>query len=278
MSKLIALCDGHGMETSGKRTPIFPAGSGLKSETGNFMHENEFNRAVVKYLDAELKRCGFKTLLVAPTDYDTPLKARTDLANAKKADLYCSVHANAIYGKWGNARGIETFYYPGSATGKALADIVHKHLMKGTAQVNRGVKSGDLHVLRETHMPAVLVECGFMDNLDEAKLLLSDAFRKECAKEIAQAICEYFKVTYVPETTVSKSSVSTNTTKKDDGTMNLAQWQKDELEQLYTGAYKKGIFSSNDWATLAKKGQIKEEEVAFLNAVLINRILVNPKK
>lgn len=69
MSELIALCDGHGMETAGKRTPMF--------SDGTFMRENEFNRAVVALLDVHLKRCGFRTLIVAPTDIDTPLRTRT---------------------------------------------------------------------------------------------------------------------------------------------------------------------------------------------------------
>ena len=187
------------MTTVGKRTPVLP--NGLKSETGNFMHENEFNRAVVANLDIILKRCGFRTLLVAPTDEDVPLKTRTDLANAKKADAFISIHANAFDGKFdGNdPEGIETFHYPSSTNGKRLATLVHNHLIKGTKQKNRGVKSANLHVLRETKMVAILVEAGFMDNLYEAKLLLSDSFREEVATEIAKGICEYFNVPYVPK-------------------------------------------------------------------------------
>ena len=194
---LIALDDGHGMGTAGKRTPILP--NGLKSETGNFMHENEFNRAVISILDSILKRCGFRTLLVAPTDADVSLKARTDLANAKKADAFISAHANAYDGKFdGNdPEGVETFHYPNSTSGKKLATLVHKHLIQGTKQKDRGVKSANFHVLRETDMVAILVEAGFMDNLYEAKLLLSKAFREEVATEIAKGICEYFGVPFV---------------------------------------------------------------------------------
>lgn len=68
MAYLIALDDGHGLSpnpTPGKRTPNIP-------EIG-VIYENQFNRAVVNFLSTELKRCGFRTLLVAPTDVDTPL-------------------------------------------------------------------------------------------------------------------------------------------------------------------------------------------------------------
>ncbi|MEK5205225.1 N-acetylmuramoyl-L-alanine amidase [Bacillus sp. FSL R10-2789] len=194
MSKLIALCDGHGMETSGKRTPILP--NGLQSETGNFMHENEFNRAVVKYLKTELERNGFRVLLVAPTDYDTPLADRTNLANSKGADLYLSIHANANTSQWGTWGGAETFVHP-SGESKRIGSVIHKHLMGGTKLRDRGVKDGShLWVIRKTSMPAVLVEAAFMDNLEEAKLLMSDAFRRECAIEIAKGVCESYGVAY----------------------------------------------------------------------------------
>jgi N-acetylmuramoyl-L-alanine amidase len=208
--KLIALCDGHGMQTSGKRTPTLP--NGLKSETGNFMHENEFNRAAVKYLDAELKRNGFKTLLVAPTDSDTSLEARTALANSKKADIYVSIHANANTGKWGTWGGMETFVSKGSKDSERLGNAIHKYLKQGSKQRDRGVQEGNhLWVIRKTDMPAVLVEAGFMDNLEEAKLLLSDAYRKECAVEIAKGICEYFGVTYKAYKAPSKGSTTSKT-------------------------------------------------------------------
>lgn len=193
MTKLIALCDGHGMETAGKRTPVLP--------DGVVMRENEFNRRVVALLDVHLKRCGFRTLLVAPTDVDTPLKARTDAANAAKADLYVSVHANAIgSGELNGVRGIETFHYTqASEASKRAATVLHRNLMCGTKLPDRGVKSANFHVLRETHMPSVLVECGFMTNVDDAALLRSEAYRAECAEELARGICEYFGVTFIRE-------------------------------------------------------------------------------
>ncbi|MFC0235484.1 N-acetylmuramoyl-L-alanine amidase family protein [Fictibacillus phosphorivorans] len=186
MSKLISLCDGHGMETAGKRSP-------------NGMRENEFNSRVVYWLDIILRHNGFRTLLVAPTEKDTLLEVRTDISNAKGADLYLSIHANAHLGKWGNARGVETFYYSGSKDGKRLADILQKYLLKGTAQINRGVKhTKNLHVLSETKCVAALIEAAFMDNHEEAELLKTETFRVECATEIAQAVCEYYGITFKP--------------------------------------------------------------------------------
>ena len=191
---LIAIDDGHGMETSGKRTPLFPG-------TNIFMRENEFNSAVAQLLGIELKRCGFETVFVALGDKDIPLAERVRIANSADADLYISIHANALTGEWGPHGGIETYHYPNSQKGKQAAEIIHRHLLHGTPLVDRGVKTANFYVLKHTKMPAVLVECGFMDNIFEAQLLLSGAYRKECAVEIAQGICEYSGVEYVYEKT-----------------------------------------------------------------------------
>lgn len=202
VDKLIALSDGHGDNgvTAGKRTPKF--------SDGTFMYENAFNKAVVKYLDEHLRRNGFRTLLVAPTDADTPLADRTNLANAKGADLYVSVHANASAGTWGNWGGTETYVWP-SGESKRIGSIIHKHLMGGTALRDRGVKDGShLWEIRKPTMPAVLVEAAFMDNQTEAKLLMSDAFRRECALEIAKGICEAYNVKFVAESTPKPTTPS----------------------------------------------------------------------
>ncbi|WP_308637730.1 N-acetylmuramoyl-L-alanine amidase family protein [Paenibacillus silvisoli] len=189
----VALDDGHGMETPGKRTPRFADGS--------FMHENEFNRRVVELLAIELKRSGIQVLLVAPGDRDVPLSERTTAANMAGADLYLSVHANAYGdGSFNGTSGVETLYKPGNISSAQFAEILQRRLVKGTKQTDRGLKErNDLHVLNATRMPAALVECGFMTNSPEATLLRSDSFRKECASELAQGVCEYFGITYQGE-------------------------------------------------------------------------------
>lgn len=274
-AKLIALDDGHGMSTAGKRTPIFTDGT-KSPETGkNFMHENEYNRAVVKYLKEELEYCGFKTLLVAPTDDDTSLQARVDLAERAKADAFVSVHANAATGSWGTANGLEVFT-GSSATSKALGKNVLDNLLQGTVQRNRGLKDGmHLFVVRKTTMPAILIEGGFMDNAHEAKLLLSDAFRRECATEIAKGICATFKVAYKEKApAVAKPETKPATeTKKEEGTLKMTQQQFDVVAGVYQDAFKKGILTSDKWYKKAADKTLTMEEAIYINATLIGRIL-----
>jgi N-acetylmuramoyl-L-alanine amidase len=197
---LVADDDGHGLDTAGKRTPVWPDGS--------FMHENEFNRAVIDKLNVHLKRNDFDVLHVSAGDTDVPLKTRTDLANntipngfGRPADIMVSVHANAMGGVWNpKAKGIEIFYREGSKDGKKLALNIQEFLVKGTPLINRGLKTANLHITRESQMPAVLIEGAFMDNPDEALLLKSDEYRSECAEEIARGICQYFGRTYIEVT------------------------------------------------------------------------------
>ena len=202
----IALDDGHGLETPGKRTPKFPDGTVMK--------ENEFNRRVVYYLKQELERCGFNVVLVAPEDTDVPLSVRCRRANEAKADLYVSVHANANTGQWGNWGGIETFTWS-KGDSLRIGKLIHEELMKGTPMVDRGVKDGSwLYVLKNTSMPAVLVELGFMDSRHDAPYLLKESYRKECAQEIARGICRGFNVPYVPEKPQKDTPAETKTTKR----------------------------------------------------------------
>ncbi len=180
----VAIDNGHGKNTAGKRVP------------DDSMREWDFNYPTAKYLNEELQYNNFKTLMVSDTSDDTPLKTRTDRANNAKVDIFVSIHANAYLGTWGNAHGIETFAYKSSTKGNKLAKLVQEELIKATNLTDRGVKHNNLHITRETKMPAILFECGFMDNKDEAKLLKSDSYRKLCAKAICKGICRYFNVIY----------------------------------------------------------------------------------
>lgn len=201
------LDDGHGMKTAGKETPYI-------QKLGRRIKENEFNRAVVKALKVELERNGVLVYEVAPTDDDTPLVTRTNFANATYAALqrtngkngvtaiYVSIHYDALDGKFDgpgkDPEGITVFVYTGNTTKNSgkLARNVLEQLAQGTPQKNRGVKEADFHVLRETDMPAILTENGFMDNEREALLMADAAFQKEAATEHAKGICAYFGIKY----------------------------------------------------------------------------------
>jgi len=103
--------------------------------------------------------------------------------NKSKSDLFISVHCNSFSNQ--SANGIETLYYPTSSKGKKLAQCVQNALVKTTKLTNRGIKPRtDLYVLKSTVAPAILVECAFISNTNEEKLL------KEHPEVFANAIFE----------------------------------------------------------------------------------------
>jgi N-acetylmuramoyl-L-alanine amidase len=195
--KLIALDNGHGIKTPGKRTPKWTDGTVSIYTKKDFMHEWEFNRGVVKRLKPLLEANGFAVLEVSPTDVDTGLMKRVKLANDAKADIFVSVHANALGNVWNErVEGIETLTM-GTGSGLKLGQILQKHLVWATGLRDRGMKDGTkLAVVRYTKMPSALVECGFMDNPAEAKMLNMAEYRMICARALAQGICEYYGVTF----------------------------------------------------------------------------------
>lgn len=186
---LIGLDDGHGKNTLGKMSP-----DGLK--------ENEFNHFTKIELIIELKRLGFRVCDCSPSRGDESLAYRVNLANHFKCDAYVSIHFNAFgSGSWNKVRGLETFHHPDAPKtgGYNLARCVHKFLTRGTSMPDRGVKEANFYVLRKTKMAACLVECGFMTNKEDRILMASPSYRKECAKEIAQGLCEFFNIKYTEE-------------------------------------------------------------------------------
>lgn len=183
---IISISNGHGLNTPGKRTPPFP-------NTGQVIKEWEFNYATARKLRDILQKQGYKVVMVSDTSNDTPLKERVNKANSAKADLYISIHYNAYQSVWGNHGGIETLYSNINVNNKRLANLIQKEMIAITKLRDRGIKlRNNIYELNNTKMPSALVECGFMDNLDEAKLMLDNNYQLKCANAIARGINLYF--------------------------------------------------------------------------------------
>ena len=173
---------GHGPHTPGKRSP------------DGRIREFHFTSAVADEVKKRLMLDGHTVFFSHQPDQDVPLHERTGLANRLKADLFVSIHANAYGSFFNETSGIETFIFTkASAAAGKFADSIQHALIKSTHRKDRGVKKAEYAVLRDTRMPAVLVECGFMTNREEAELLKLDAYRKRCAGAIAFGInCAIF--------------------------------------------------------------------------------------
>lgn len=212
MTKII-LDAGHGLNTPGKRTP------------DGSMKEFEFNSIVANYVADILKKyeCAVQFAHDPTGKVDIKLDKRTDDANRWNANVYVSIHANAASNDWTEAKGIETFVYTSKPKQSLeLANKIQRNLIKATGRKDRGVKTADFHVLRETHMDAILVECGFMTNKEEAIQLKSVQYRLKCAGAIAEGLVEHYnlkpktqpKTPVIPSKTVYKVQVGAYSNKE----------------------------------------------------------------
>lgn len=217
MSKyLVAIDAGHGMHTEGKQSVPMSKDLYIDNELvrkkGKIIKENEWNRGVSEYLAAALKRCGIDTMFTADMTgkTDIPLSTRAKKANKYGADILISNHYNAIGNcdTWqSRVKGLLVLRTKNASSKSIrLGKLAVKHLEKDiNYEYSYGLMrdvdmSGfTLAILRQTTMPAILIEYGFMDYEKEAKLMLDKKHQEKCAEAVAKAVCEYFGVTYIAE-------------------------------------------------------------------------------
>lgn len=157
--------------------------------------EKELALKTSLYLKKYLEGMGYQTIITRADDTFVPLKVRSCFANSNNCDLFVSVHYNSAKNK--TAQGIEVFYYKStddpvrSTQSKVLADVVLKKVLSQTGAKSRGVKHGNLSVIRETTMPAILVEGGFLTNAEECQKILNGDYSQRLAWGIATGVRDY---------------------------------------------------------------------------------------
>ena len=134
-------------------------------------------------------------VLTRSADVTLGLKARSDMTKTQHIDLFVSIHHNARVPEQPGLE-IETYYMAGlpdtSRSAKA-ANFIHAVLIEGLSAVNRGVKTANFHVLRETACPAVLIEAGFLTDQQEAMWLNDVRNRQLVAELIVSGVVKYFE-------------------------------------------------------------------------------------
>lgn len=147
----------------------------------------DINNRVDKYLkNQDIENSNTRT-----TDVFVTLNDRTNRANSLRVNSFVSIHCNSSDNP--SAQGLETYCYKFAY--RPLADAIHSELIEdGLYTKNRGVKEGNLHVVRETNMDACLVELGFITNEDDYNLIMNNKDR--FAKSIAKGICKFNGITW----------------------------------------------------------------------------------
>lgn len=152
-----------------------------------FTFERDINKKIGKKIALCLRALGHRVKTFQQKNSYTEI---AETANAGDYDLIVSIHCNAAGDE--RANGTETLYFPTSHKGIKAASIIQKDLVAGVGLRDRGIKPrGDLHVLKHTKAPAVLIELAFISNPGEEKLLKNKPAL--FAKAAAVGINEYLK-------------------------------------------------------------------------------------
>ncbi|QDR80549.1 N-acetylmuramoyl-L-alanine amidase family protein [Sporomusa termitida] len=182
----------------GKTIVVDPGhGGGNPGAVANGTRETDNNLAVSLKLRDKLLSAGANVVMTRETDRSVAsagsslgqeLAARVNIAQAKNADMFISVHSNsnpnpAIFGAM-------TFYPAGKSS--KLAQTVQDNIIRETGAVDKGTSSATFYVLRNTTMPSILVEMGFVSNAGEARKLQEDSYRNQMAQGIFNGAVQYF--------------------------------------------------------------------------------------
>lgn len=140
-----------------------------------------------------LEQQGVQTVLTRSDDRFISLAGRVQMAERASSDLFVSIHANAISASRPDVNGLETYYHQ---MGRELAQTVHKSVLQSVEIGDRRVRQARFYVLRNTSMPSILVEIGFVTGYLDAPKLKESEHRSRIARAIAQGILQYIRQNY----------------------------------------------------------------------------------
>ncbi len=171
--------------------------------------EEEITWQIADKLRKRLEKMGYTVIMTREDVEDSigntsaldSLNARVELAHEKLADLYISIHCNV-----GGGSGVETYCFSKGGYADRLAGLVQQNITDSTKLYDRGVKTANFYVIKNTLMPAILIETGFMDNEEDAEIISSEKGQNAIAKAIAEAVKEYDGMKPIVKKTILKGS------------------------------------------------------------------------
>ncbi|GAB6100191.1 hypothetical protein JCM16358_20700 [Halanaerocella petrolearia] len=184
---------------AGKRIVVDPGHGGYDpGALGARLREKDINLDIGLALRDILEQAGAKVIMTREKDREVSLDERTDLANKLGADIFVSIHINSHQTK--EPFGTETFVgEEAENTSYLLAHFVQDSLAKELDTYDRGTKSEDLYVLRNSNMPSILAEVAFISNPEEEELLSQPESRMNAAVGLYKGISKYFKLSVEEE-------------------------------------------------------------------------------
>ena len=177
----------------------------LSSFGGRNYIEKDLNKEIAYKTKKLLEQAGCRVEMARSNDDTVSLQQRASFANSVNADLFISIHQNSFSSE--SAHGTEVYYtskYPDAGypaqdrdnkmnKSKTLAGVISGNIASGVGFTNRGAKDGNLFVLRNTKMPAILVECGFQSNYSNVIKLSDGSAQEEIARQIVNGVRAVYK-------------------------------------------------------------------------------------
>ena len=165
-----------------------PNGQPDPGACGCGLRESDVAAQIGRLVEGYLTAAGLEVM----TLQSDSLSEITDTANEWGADVFVSIHCNSAASEY--ARGVETFSYPGSLAGRDIAGCIQRQLVDTFGKIDpdfpdRGLKEANFYVVRNTDMPACLVELAFISNEEDAALLKFQA--DDFARAIARGVTDY---------------------------------------------------------------------------------------
>ncbi|MGB3308566.1 MAG: DUF3747 domain-containing protein [Nodosilinea sp.] len=152
------------------------------------MQEKQINTTISNRVQQQLQAAGVTVVMTRSSDVFVDLDARAQYANQLGANLFVSIHANAISMSRPDVNGLETYYY---SSGERLARSIHSAVLQNVSMRDRGVRTARFYVLRYTTMPSVLVETGFVTGAEDAARFRNPTAVNQIADGIARGILNY---------------------------------------------------------------------------------------
>lgn len=174
--------------------------------TNQGVYEKSINLQIAQKVKEMLGPSGIEVFLTREEDIDyvpdgikgkttkkqIDLNYRIDMAREINADVFVSLHVNATAS--GQESGSETFYHSQSEYGKKLAELIQQELIKIPGMNRRIAKPGDFYIIKNTSMPAVIVEVGYLSSVKEQKKLQQSWYQEQLSRAIAKGIANFFMI------------------------------------------------------------------------------------
>ncbi|MEX2355690.1 MAG: N-acetylmuramoyl-L-alanine amidase family protein [Thermaerobacterales bacterium] len=177
----------------GRRIVVDPGHGGRDpgGVTASGVTEKELALVISQHLRNLLENAGAQVIMTRNSDVAVDLYDRAETANRSGADAFAAVHLNAF--RHTEMHGTETYHHASSVEGRRLGQAVHQAMIQKLGRTDRGLRTANFVVLRETSMPAVLVEPLYLTYPQEERLALDPAVQLRIAQAVYEGLLEYFR-------------------------------------------------------------------------------------